>query len=35
MTMTMMVSENQLSESQVHVTTFKGTEGLAAKSKFK
>ncbi len=30
-----MMSENQLSQSQVHVTAFQGTEGLVPKSQFK
>jgi hypothetical protein len=34
-TMMMMMSENQLSQSQVHVTAFWGTEGEASKSQFK
>jgi hypothetical protein len=29
--MTMMMSENQFSQSQVHVTTFRGTEGKRQK----
>jgi hypothetical protein len=33
--MTMMMSENQSSQSQVHVTTIRGTEDLAVKSQFK
>jgi hypothetical protein len=33
--MTMMMSENQSSQSQVHVTAIQGTEDLAVKSQFK
>jgi hypothetical protein len=32
---TMMMSENQSSQSQVHGIAFQGTEGLAVKSQFK
>jgi hypothetical protein len=35
MTMTMMMSENQMSQSQVHVTAIQGSEDLALKSQFK
>jgi hypothetical protein len=35
MTMMMMMSENQLSQSQVHVTAIRGTEDLAVRSQFK
>jgi hypothetical protein len=35
MTMTMMMSENNLSQSQVHVTAIQGTEDLAVRSQFK
>jgi hypothetical protein len=33
--MTMMISENQSCQSQVHVTVFRGTDGAAPKSGFK
>jgi hypothetical protein len=33
--MTKMMGENQLSQSQVHVTAFQGTEGLTPKSGLK
>jgi hypothetical protein len=35
MTMMILMSENQLSQSQVHVTAIQGTEDLAVKSQFK
>ncbi len=35
MAMTMMMSENQSSQSHVHVKLFRGTEDLAVKSQFK
>jgi hypothetical protein len=34
MTMTTMMGENQLSQSQVHVTAIGGTEDSAVKSQF-
>ncbi len=34
MTVMMMMSENQTSQSQVHVTAIRGTEDLAVKSQF-
>jgi hypothetical protein len=35
MTMTVMMSENQSSQSQIHMTPFWGSEDLAVKSQFK
>jgi hypothetical protein len=35
MIMTMMMSENQSSQSQVHVRAIRGTDDLVVKSQFK